>query len=289
MKLLILFIFIFLMIFIFVIIFIFLEQNKTKYTINQTDNNGKTHYKHTKLKKWLEGIPEYHYHGSSYVRPFNLKKSLEKRMVDLSRFINENNTLLDIGCGYGGYNKLINSIIPSVDITNLTISKEAASHCKKQGFKVINKDFIKYKAKQKYDVVVMNESFFYLGKTIPEKINVLKKIYSIADKLIAIILIHKYIPITWDNSGLSLSSNQLKSILTQTGWKIKYYKLYPYFEDKLSCQKQLEIIMSNKNKILNSNKIYTMPNEIKNWIKGLNTCLYSKNISISCCLLVATK
>lgn len=56
-------------------------------------------------------------------------------MVILSKFINKNDTILDIGCGYCGYNKLIKTIHPDVKITNLTVSTEAYNYCKKQGYK----------------------------------------------------------------------------------------------------------------------------------------------------------
>lgn len=82
----------------------------------------------------------------------------------------------------------------------------------------------------------MNESFFYMGKTLKDKTNILKKIYKIANKLIGIIQIHDKNPITWNNSGSSVSSKQLKTILNKAGWKIKFYKINKYFEDKVSCK-----------------------------------------------------
>lgn len=43
------------------ILFIILFILKKETFIN--NKNGVINYKDTKLKKWLEGIPEYHYHG----------------------------------------------------------------------------------------------------------------------------------------------------------------------------------------------------------------------------------
>ena len=98
---------IFYIFFLILLIFI-LFLNRGKHFKNDIAMN---HYRNVKLLPWLEGIPNYHYHGTSKTEKYNLKESLEIDMKNLIKnHIKNNDKVLDIGCGFCGFNKLVNEI-----------------------------------------------------------------------------------------------------------------------------------------------------------------------------------
>jgi SAM-dependent methyltransferase len=224
------------------------------------------HYENTKLLPWLEGIPNYHYHGTSKASTYELKESLEIDMKYLIKnHIKNNDTVLDIGCGFCGFNKLVNEIYNNVKVTNLTISKEAFNYCNNKGYNVKLQDFLSYNSKKKYDVIVLNESFFYLGRNLEEKYSIIKKIYDISDKIIGVFATHINDEIeTWSNSGRTISPKELRYIFDKVGWRIIDIKMKPYFEEINACHDMYNIIMDNSEKIKSN-----MPDEIKNWLMTL--------------------
>ncbi len=255
--------YIFFLILIVFIVFI----NKGKYIKNDTAMN---HYKYAKLLPWLEGIPNYHYHGTSKTDSYNLKESLEVDMKNLIKnHIKNHDKVLDIGCGFCGFNKLVNEIHDNVKVTNFTISEEAYTYCKKKGYDIRLQDFFEYDSNERYDIVVLNESFFYLGRNLDEKYKTIKKIYGMTDKLIGIFATHLNGEIeTWSNSGRTISPEELKSIFDKVGLKVIDFIMKPYFEEIKACHDISNIIMDNSYKIKDP-----MPKEIKNWLGTLDVAI----------------
>ena len=252
----------------FLILLIFIIfLNRGKHFKNDIAMN---HYRNVKLLPWLEGIPNYHYHGTSKTEKYNLKESLEVDMKNLIKnHIKNNDKVLDAGCGFCGFNKLVNEIYDNVKVTNFTISNEAYDYCKKKGYDIRLQDFFEYKSNEKYDVVVLNESFFYLGRNLNEKYETIKKIYGMTDKLVGIFATHINGEIeTWSNSGRTISPEELKSIFDKVGWKVIDFKMKPYFEEIEACKDMCDIIASNCLKI-NS----TIPHEIENWLGTLDKAI----------------
>ena len=262
-------VFLFFIIFL-VVIFFYIKNNRTF-----KNSVALRHYENTNLLPWLEGIPSYHYHGTSKTESYDLKESLETDMKYLIKnHIKNNDSVLDIGCGFCGFNKLVNEIYDNVKVTNLTISKEAYDYCSKKGYNIKLQDFFSYDDKKQYDVVVLNESFFYLGRNLEEKYDTIKKIYGITNKLIGIFATHLNNEIeTWSNSGRTISPEELKYIFDNVGWKIIDIKMKAYFEEIKACHDMSNIILDNSAKLKNP-----MPQEIKNWLGTLDKAiLYGGN------------
>ena len=257
-------VFLFFIIFL-VVIFFYIKNNRTF-----KNSVALRHYENTNLLPWLEGIPSYHYHGTSKTESYDLKESLETDMKYLIKnHIKNNDSVLDIGCGFCGFNKLVNEIYDNVKVTNLTISKEAYEYCSKQGYDIKLQDFLSYNSKKKYDVVVLNESFFYLGRNLEEKNETIKKISGITNKIIGIFATHLNNEIeTWSNSGRTISPEELKYIFDKNGWEIMDIKIKPYFEEIQACVEINNIILDNSEKIESP-----MPQEIKNWLGTLNIAI----------------
>ena len=101
---------------------------------------------------------------------FNKSKTLEKaqdnKYKNLVRETNikKNDTVLEIGCGWGGFVKFVNDNI-GAKITGITISKKQFNYAKQNNNKFTNIELLDYrKVKKTYDKIISIEMFEAVGK-----------------------------------------------------------------------------------------------------------------------------
>ena len=85
-----------------------------------------------------------------------------KNLADVTK-IKKHNTVLEIGCGWGGFVKYVNNNIGS-KITGITISKEQFEYAKKYNSHLSNIELLDYrKVNKKYDKIISIEMFEAVG------------------------------------------------------------------------------------------------------------------------------
>lgn len=89
----------------------------------------------------------------------------------INKFIKETDTLLDVGCGTGRHSKFFSnhcSIVTAIDcapVNNLKEGYDLRLIKNIQNVKYLNKDFMFFDPKEKFDVVFSHGSFYYFHES----------------------------------------------------------------------------------------------------------------------------
>jgi type I restriction-modification system DNA methylase subunit len=91
---------------------------------------------------------------------------IDKNMEVLKPYMKDVKTVLEPGCGTGQYIERISKSY-KVHITGLELNEKIYKTAKKQKFKntrILNRDFLKYNSRKKFDLIVGNPPFYVLKK-----------------------------------------------------------------------------------------------------------------------------
>lgn len=199
-------------------------------------------YNEDGMTEWLDLFPYSMYHACYMTKELEENWSDEKaffsEVEQCGKYIKENDRVIDIGCGWCGPSYILKNKINGLDITGVTNSKQALPVCKSRNInKMILGDFPKIKNLKYYDVAIMMESYFYMGKSLEDKINILKKVRSISSKLVGFFvcdskLKENQVKTKWNNSGLIMSPKTLSNILAEANWDVKVFDIQDYYKEK---------------------------------------------------------
>ena len=94
----------------------------------------------------------------NYLKKFYLKSlnnDFEERIFIkfFQKYINENKSILDVGCGYGRYMKIISKLYPN--ITGIDVNQKSINDLKRQGFQALSIDEFN-KTNTKFDVIILS-------------------------------------------------------------------------------------------------------------------------------------
>jgi len=106
------------------------------------------------------------YSSALFKKSKTLEKAQNNKYKNLAQETNikKNNTVLEIGCGWGGFVKYVNDNI-GAKITGITISKKQFDYAKKNKNKLTNIELLDYrKVKKTYDKIISIEMFEAVGK-----------------------------------------------------------------------------------------------------------------------------
>lgn len=141
--------------------------------------------------------------------------------------------ILDIGCGEGYLEEKLLTVadkITALDISKLALNRAKIRIGNYPNIKFTRQDILKYKPKEKFDLIICSEILYYLH---------MKDIVFLADKLVAwlleggyLLLVHIY-GRNEDEKGIPLKSIGAKNIhpvfTNKPGLKIIEHKEYSYF------------------------------------------------------------
>ena len=282
---------------VFMLIILFIVCFKIK-NLEYFDSVSYNHYNDDDLLEWISLFPYHMYHTYFYNKDIENNWSINNAFLSqpyiASKYINPNDKIIDIGCGWCGSVKYIKNKYNNIHVTVLTNSKQALSFCKKD--KKINNfiygDFTKIKINDYYDVAIMMESFFYMGSNLNEKINILKKVRNISSKFIGFITCNSSLKLNelgsfWGNSGYHMSPSTLYKILKLAKWNIKVFNIQNY------CDKRYInfIVKKIRNKLIKDKKnLNDLPHEIKllyTNLKNLNNFSHKFNNNYTIAFVVA--
>lgn len=162
-----------------------------------------------------------------------LKEEIESRRYqkiidDIILFGNKNPSILDLGCGEGILCERMReteySHFLGIDFSSVSIKK--ASNLKLKNVEFLCADIHKFRPKQKFDVIIFNEVFYYINRS--EKQNVLNRmIEGLTENGIIITSIYRERASSWeffDNSLKQLDFTTIHTNDKNSYWKIGVYK-----------------------------------------------------------------
>lgn len=117
-------------------------------------------------------------------------------VASLSQNVGHAQSVLDVGCGFCWLGDLLRIVRPDIRYTGLTNSREMAAFCRHSGHAVHRADFLdflrdQHERRRRFDAVAFVESFFYLGKTLKSKVDVLNRTHELASKIVGVFLTHR--------------------------------------------------------------------------------------------------
>jgi 2-polyprenyl-3-methyl-5-hydroxy-6-metoxy-1,4-benzoquinol methylase len=134
-----------------------------------------------------------------------------EKIVGLINMFSKGSKILDVGCGHGVVYKHIGDRFKKnylgTDISDVAIKKAKKKH---PGGRFMQADMVDYKTKEKFDVVIFNETLYYLEKPL-----------KIVDKYMRFLAV----------DGILLVSMYLANLVAFTIWlrliiKYKFIKIY---------------------------------------------------------------
>ena len=237
---------------------------------------GVTHYRDTELLPWLDGMPGPAYHGALLGRHGgNVRAAVDAHAQPVLRFVARDQSLLDVGCGFCWLGKLLRERRPDVRYAGATVSREQVAHCRALGFEVHAIDFTDAAAvhralgARRFDVLVLVESLFYLGKSEGEKAAVLERLRDVADTVVAAVLTHPDddCPVLWGGSGTSLARSRVAPLFARARWDVRFLRVEPYM-DRAYCA-------AWRDHLARGPRTRPMPPEIRMWYDAMRGCAAS--------------
>ena len=157
----------------------------------------------------------------------------DKTIINLYKFIGYNKKVLDVGCGWGGTMKMLDSDL-NCDVEGVSPSINQIKYVSNMGYKVFYSNFedlINYYIQEtiyenpylkRYDVALFIESFEH----IKQKPTILKLCGLLSDRIIMIVKCNnKNTNIRFEDINLDiLDENYLKNMFIKNEWKIKYWE-----------------------------------------------------------------
>ena len=139
------------------------------------------------LLPYLQDVPYRSYHGGVFSSSKDtFESAATKNIRSILPFIPKNAVVLDVGCGYSGLSELLSECRPDITVWGLTNSKHQYEYAIKRGFNAIHANFVTYQFKRKYDCLLFNESFCYMGYSWKDKQDIVQKCKTVANKIIMI-------------------------------------------------------------------------------------------------------
>jgi len=160
-----------------------------------------------------------HYHHAYYDDDnTTFEQAIVKPVHDILKCIDYDESVLDLGCGWGGPAAIMEGECADLDL--MTNSRMQFEHCLLQGFTTIWADISIWEL-EKYDTIVSLESFEHFE----DKLSILKKLRPMAKKFITIFGCSN--TLTLNNFGGSCffePIDKIKEMFTEAGWTIKHYE-----------------------------------------------------------------
>ena len=179
-------------------------------------------YSQESISEWKQIIGEdLHYHFGYFRGSEDLETGLKQTVRNFYPYITTGSRVLDIGCGWGGPNKMLSQEL-QCSVVGTTISVEQTKYCQNIGLNVRTQDVETTEINGDYDLVFLLEVLSH----IRNKAKLLRRLRPLVSSLILSVncVADNYLGerTTFGDSMVLCTVSELKQYVEEAGWEIKF-------------------------------------------------------------------